>query len=147
VWNGSDHADNADELIMVDCGLDTLSQDSYTLMAFANSVTTSVPEQSGAVTTRTKARAVFCRSNTEIMGSSPTPGMQVCKHLLCVCVCVFVLCLGSSLWTGLANFQGAPPTVYRIKERKAAKAQQRARTDLNIIINNNNNNKAIQQSP
>jgi hypothetical protein len=38
---------------------------------------------------RSKARNVFARLNTEIMGSNPTRGMDVCVRLFCVCV---VLC-------------------------------------------------------
>jgi hypothetical protein len=35
-----------------------------------------------------------CCSNTGIVGSNSTRGMDVCVHLFCVCV---VLCVGSSL--------------------------------------------------
>jgi hypothetical protein len=38
------------------------------------------------VAARYKARNIFDRSNTEIMGSYPTQGMDVCVRLFCVCV-------------------------------------------------------------
>jgi hypothetical protein len=49
------------------------------------------------VAARSKASTVFARSNTGIVGSNPTRGMDVCLHLFCVCV---VLCVGSGLATG-----------------------------------------------
>jgi hypothetical protein len=42
-------------------------------------------------------RAIFGRSNTGIVGSNPTRGMNVCVRLFCVCV---VLCVGRGLATG-----------------------------------------------
>jgi hypothetical protein len=63
---------------------------------------------------RSKAWTVFARSSTEIVGSNPTWGMDVC-------VCV-VLCVGSGLATGWSSFQGVLPTVYRIKKLKWNKA-------------------------
>jgi hypothetical protein len=42
-------------------------------------------------------QTVFARSNTGIVGSNRTQGMDVCVRLLCVCV---VLCVGSGLATG-----------------------------------------------
>jgi hypothetical protein len=38
------------------------------------------------VAARSKALNVFARSNTGIMGSNPTGGMNVCLRLFCVCV-------------------------------------------------------------
>jgi hypothetical protein len=38
------------------------------------------------VAARSKTRTAFARSNTEIVGSNPTGGMDVC-------VCVYILCL------------------------------------------------------
>jgi hypothetical protein len=35
---------------------------------------------------RSKAWTAFARSNTGIMGSNPTQGMDVCLRLFCVCV-------------------------------------------------------------
>jgi hypothetical protein len=37
-----------------------------------------------AVAARSKAQTVFARSNTEIMGSNPTRGMDVCVCSVCV---------------------------------------------------------------
>jgi hypothetical protein len=44
-----------------------------------------------------KALTVFARSNTGIVVSNPTRGMDVCVRLVYVCV---VLCVGSGLATG-----------------------------------------------
>jgi hypothetical protein len=41
------------------------------------------------VAARSKARNVFARSNTGIVGSNPTRGMDVCPRFFCVCV---ILC-------------------------------------------------------
>jgi hypothetical protein len=49
------------------------------------------------VAARAKAFPVFACSNTEIVGSNHTRGMDVCVHLFCVCV---VLCVGNGLATG-----------------------------------------------
>jgi hypothetical protein len=46
---------------------------------------------------QSKARTVFTRFNTKIVGSNPAGGMDVCVRLLGVCV---VLCVGSGLVTG-----------------------------------------------
>jgi hypothetical protein len=77
------------------------------------------------VAARSKAWIVFTRSNTEIVGSNPTQGIDVC--IVCLfCVCV-VLCVGTGLVKALFPVQGVVPTVYRVKKlKKAAKAQQRA---------------------
>jgi hypothetical protein len=48
------------------------------------------------VTSPSKARTVFARSNAGIVGSNPTQGMDICVHLICVCV---ILCVGSGLET------------------------------------------------
>jgi hypothetical protein len=45
-----------------------------------------------AVAGRPKARTVFARSNTEIVGSNPTGGMDVCV------LCAFTVCLHSLRW-------------------------------------------------
>jgi hypothetical protein len=44
-----------------------------------------------------KARTVFGRSNTEIMGSNPTRGMDVCPHFSVLCCPVQVKSLR---WAG-----------------------------------------------
>jgi hypothetical protein len=49
------------------------------------------------VAVRSKARTIFARSNTEVVGSNPTRDMDVCMCLFCVCV---VLCVSSGLATG-----------------------------------------------
>jgi hypothetical protein len=49
------------------------------------------------VVARSKAWTVFARSNSEIVGSNPTGGMDVCMCLFYVCV---VVCVGSGLETG-----------------------------------------------
>jgi hypothetical protein len=49
------------------------------------------------VAVRSKARNVFARSNTGIVGSNSTKGMDVCVHIFCVRV---VLCAGSGFVTG-----------------------------------------------
>jgi hypothetical protein len=74
------------------------------------------------VAARSKAWAVFARSNTGIVGSNPTQGMDVCVRLFCVCV----LCIGSGLATGWSPVQGAIPSVYRIKKLKKRPRSTRA---------------------
>jgi hypothetical protein len=49
------------------------------------------------VAARSKAWTVFARSDTGVMGSNPTRGMDICVRLFCACV---VLCVGSGLATG-----------------------------------------------
>jgi hypothetical protein len=49
------------------------------------------------VAERSKALALFVRSNTAIVDSNLTHGMDVCVRLFCVCVC---LCVGSGIATG-----------------------------------------------
>jgi hypothetical protein len=81
-------------------------------------------QQPITMATRSKAWTVFNRSNTGIVDSNPTRGIDVCARLFCVCAVLYV---GSSLATGWSPVQGVLPTVYRIKKlKKAGKAQQRA---------------------
>jgi hypothetical protein len=49
------------------------------------------------VAARSEAGTVFAHSNTEIVGSNPIQGMDVCVRLFYVCV---VLCVGSGLAAG-----------------------------------------------
>jgi hypothetical protein len=49
------------------------------------------------VAARPKAWTVFAHSNTGVVGSNPTRGMDVCVRLFCVCV---VLCVGRGNATG-----------------------------------------------
>jgi hypothetical protein len=58
---------------------------------------------------RSRAWTVFTRSDTKIMGSNPTRGMDVCMLLFCVYV---VLRVGSGLMTGWSPIQGVLPIVY-----------------------------------
>jgi hypothetical protein len=67
------------------------------------------------LTTRSKAWTVFSSSNTGVVCSNPTGGMDVCMPLFCVCV---ILCVGSGLVVGCSLVQGVLPTVYRIKKPK-----------------------------
>jgi hypothetical protein len=76
-----------------------------------------------AVAVRSGAWIVFARSNTEVVISNPTRGMDVCMRLFCACV---ILCVSSGLATGRSPVQGVLPTVYRIRiTEKEAKAQQK----------------------
>jgi hypothetical protein len=67
------------------------------------------------VDTRSKAWSVFARSNTGIVDSNPSRGMNGSMLLFCICV---VLCVDSGLETGRSPTQGVLPTVYRIKKLK-----------------------------
>jgi hypothetical protein len=60
-----------------------------------------------------RAWTIFARSNTGVVGSNTTRGMDVCVRLFCV-----VPCVGSGLATGWSPIQGVLPTVYRIKKLK-----------------------------
>jgi hypothetical protein len=59
------------------------------------------------VAARYKAWIAFARSNTGIVVSNPTQGMDICVRLFCVC---FVLRVGSGLATGWSPVQGVLPT-------------------------------------
>jgi hypothetical protein len=59
-----------------------------------------------------KAWTVFARSNTGVLGSNLTRGMDICVRLFCIYV---VLCVGSGLATGWSPVQGVLPPVYRNK--------------------------------
>jgi hypothetical protein len=59
---------------------------------------------------------VFARSNTGIVGSNPTRGMDVCA---------FILFLSSGLVTGWSPVQGVLPTVYGLRNWKSGQGQQR----------------------
>jgi hypothetical protein len=64
-----------------------------------------------------KTWTVFARSNTGIVRSNPTQGMDVCVYS------VFVLsCAGSSIATGWFPVRGVLPTVLRIKKLKCNNA-------------------------
>jgi hypothetical protein len=67
------------------------------------------------VAARSQAWTIFAHSNTGVVGSNSTRGMNICVHVFCVCV---VLCAGSGLATGWSPVQWILPTVYRIKKLK-----------------------------
>jgi hypothetical protein len=60
------------------------------------------------VAAQSKAWTVFALSNTGIVGSKPTRGIDVCVRLFCVCV---AKCAGSGIATGSSPLQGVLPTV------------------------------------
>jgi hypothetical protein len=62
-----------------------------------------------------KSWTIFARSNTGVVGSNPTRGMDVCVCLFCVCT---VLWVGSGLATVWSPVQGVLLTVYRITKLK-----------------------------
>jgi hypothetical protein len=74
------------------------------------------------VAARSKAWTVFARSNTGIVGSNLTRGMDVCVRVFCVFV---VLCVGSGLATGWSPVKGVLPTVYRLRNWKSGQGPQR----------------------
>jgi hypothetical protein len=67
------------------------------------------------VAARSKGCTLFARSNSGIVGSNLTHGMDVCVRLFCLCV---ILCVGSGLVTGCSLVQRVLPTVYRTKKLK-----------------------------
>jgi hypothetical protein len=64
---------------------------------------------------RSDARTDFARSNTGVVESNPSRGMDACVCLFCVCV---VLHLGCGLGPGWSPVQGVLLTVYRITKLK-----------------------------
>jgi hypothetical protein len=68
-----------------------------------------------------KARTVFARSNTGIVGSNPIRGMDVSVRLFCVYVALRVR---SGLATGRLLVQGVLPTVYRLRNWKSDQGSQ-----------------------
>jgi hypothetical protein len=75
------------------------------------------------VAARSESWTVFARSNTGIVGSNATRGMDICVSLFCVCA---VLCVGRGLATGWSPVQGALPTVYRLRNWKSGQGPQGA---------------------
>jgi hypothetical protein len=67
------------------------------------------------VAMRSKAWTDFAHSNSTVVGSNHTRGMDVCVRLFCVYV---VLCAGSGLATGWSPTRRVLSTVYRIKKLK-----------------------------
>jgi hypothetical protein len=60
------------------------------------------PYQQVTVAPLSEAWIVLNRSNIAVVGSNPTPGLDVYVRSLCVCA---VLCEGSGLPTGLSPFK------------------------------------------
>jgi hypothetical protein len=73
------------------------------------------------VAARSKAWTVFARSNTGIVGTNPSPVMDVYVRLFCVCV---LLCAGSGLATGWSPVRGVLPAVYRLRNWKSGQGPQ-----------------------
>jgi hypothetical protein len=70
---------------------------------------------------RVEACTVFARSNTGIVGSNPTEGMDACVHLFCVCEVLYV---DSGLATGWSPVQEVLPTVYRVRKQTRGRSPQ-----------------------
>jgi hypothetical protein len=68
-----------------------------------------LPRTTITMAVRSKAWTVFARSNTGVVDSNHTRGMNVCLHLFCVFVVQFV---GSGLAAGWSPTQGILPPVY-----------------------------------
>jgi hypothetical protein len=69
------------------------------------------------VATQSEAWTVFTRSNTEIVASNPTGGMDVCVRLFCIYVVLFV---GNDL-----------ATVYRIRKTEKEGRHNKRAVELN----------------
>jgi hypothetical protein len=63
-----------------------------------------------------EAWTVFARSNTGVVGSNPTRGLDICVRVFCVCV----LFVGSDIATGWSPVQGVLPAVYGIKKLESS---------------------------
>jgi hypothetical protein len=59
-----------------------------------------------------KAWALFGCRNTEIVGSNPTPGIDVIAHFFCICL---VLCVSRGFAWEWSRVQGELPNVYCIR--------------------------------
>jgi hypothetical protein len=74
------------------------------------------------VTARPNARNVFVRSDTGIVGSNPTRGMDVCVYSVTV-----LSCAGSGLATGRSPVQGVLLIVrFTVSESTLNRTDQRA---------------------
>jgi hypothetical protein len=69
---------------------------------------------------RFKSWTVFDRSNTGVVGSNPTRGVDVYMRLFSVYV---VLCVGRGLATGWSSVQGVIRTEYRLRNKKKKNCQ------------------------
>jgi hypothetical protein len=74
-----------------------------------------VTEVQLTVASRCKASTVFARSDTGILGSNPTGGMDDYVCLFCVCA---VLCVVSGLVTPDPTSNKCLQIVYRVKKLK-----------------------------
>jgi hypothetical protein len=76
------------------------------------------------VAAQSKVWTVFTRSNTGIVGSNPTRGMNVCVRLFCVCA---VLYTSSGLATGWFPVQGVLLTMYNSRNWKSGQGPTKGR--------------------
>jgi hypothetical protein len=67
------------------------------------------------VVKRSKVWIVFARSNAGIVGPNPTQGMDLCVHLFCVSVVLYVGRGFATVWSAV---QGVLPTVCKIMKLK-----------------------------
>jgi hypothetical protein len=70
---------------------------------------------------RFKTWTVFARSNTGIVGSNPTRGIDVCVCLFCVGTVLFV---GSGLATGWSPVQGVLGNAHGLRHTKSSQVPQ-----------------------
>jgi hypothetical protein len=86
------------------------------------------------VSAESTAWTVFARSNAGIVGSNSTQGMDVCVHLFCVYVVLYV---GIGLATGWSPVQGVLPTVYRIQklEKRPRPKQRGVKSKVVHVLN------------
>jgi hypothetical protein len=84
---------------------------------------------------RSKAWTLFVRSNSGIVCSNQTQGMDICVLLFYVCV---VLCVGRGLATGWFPVQGGLPSVYKIRilKRRPRSTKKDCRVIDKSILNN-----------
>jgi hypothetical protein len=64
---------------------------------------------------RSNSWTIFTLSNTVIVGLNPTGGMNVCVHVFCVCVVLYV---GSGLAMGWSLVRGVVRTMYGLRNWK-----------------------------
>jgi hypothetical protein len=70
---------------------------------------------------RHKPSSLIVHSNTGIVRSNPTRGLDVCVRLFCACV---VMCVGSGPATDWSPVQGVLQTVYRLRNWKSGQGPQ-----------------------
>jgi hypothetical protein len=79
------------------------------------------PTRPITVVAKSEAWTVFARSNTWIVGSNPTRGMDVYVRLFCGCV---ILCVSSGLAKGWSPVQEVLTTVYSLRNWKNSQDTQ-----------------------